>query len=246
MGRSDEIKIRTLPRGDEAEKKAKAEVRPKPEPKKQPQLQAEGIEEPSKGINPLVIMAALSAVILGVVVFGPGNGGKAEMSSVNTAKPKMPSNVDKYYTEAEIKREMMIHQMEIMNYNFKAAASEPELTAEALATPNDGSFGVSMDSEDSASSVFADLNDSYYQSEEMSPADRINARLATRKWINENDRAERVAALAAIIKNAYDQGYELQINSDLVVTGVKKINNKRPLNINQALDRLAKGQELRN
>lgn len=242
MGNSDDIKIRTLPRGDEV-KKTNAKPAPVPSPVVNP------AEAPAPSYT--LYLGGLSVLIILGVIFGPKNGQKiipaktesTTLASVQpTAKPKLPPNVDKYYNETEIKREMMVHQSEIQNYNFKATAQDTEGGMDYLSAPDDKNLGVSMDTEDPSASVFADLNENNNGVEEMSPADRINARLANRKWINENDRRERVAALAAIIKNAYDQGYELQINQNLVVTGVKRINNNRPININQALDRLAKGQ----
>ena len=75
-------------------------------------------------------------------------------------------------------------------------------------------------------------------------ADRISAKLANRKWMNEMERAERIQFISSFIRSAYDRGYEVDIDSNLVVVGVRPINRNRVLNIDQVIDRLAKGQDV--
>jgi hypothetical protein len=58
--------------------------------------------------------------------------------------------------------------------------------------------------------------------------------------MNEMERAEKIQFISNFIRSAYDRGYEVEIDANLVVVGVKKINHNKVLDINQVIDRLAK------
>ena len=57
----------------------------------------------------------------------------------------------------------------------------------------------------------------------MLPADKINGRLANRKWINQMERAEKIQFLTSFVRTAYEHGYEVEIDANLIVVGVKRV-----------------------
>jgi hypothetical protein len=115
------------------------------------------------------------------------------------------------------------------------------LDADEFANDEDSrNIGVQFDQEDTASQVYADLNeDSEDNYANETPDDKINSRLATRRWVNELERAERIAFVRNYIRKAYEKGYEVQLDNNLVVVSVKKINKTEKVNIEQVLDKLA-------
>lgn len=237
MGKSGEFKIRALPRGDE-----KVSLKP-------PSVQAPVAESahPSdesedSSSNWTYSVGAIGLLAFIAVLILPNSKPKPVTRETNSVNQRINGEVNKHLQETELKREMMVHQMELENYKFKAAADDRPSHPEVWNSPENRVLGVQMDQEDSAAKVFEDLNESKIVFDDNLPNDRINSLLERRKWVNETERAERKQLLANIIRSAYDQGYELVINQDLVVVGVKKISRTKPINIDQVIDRLAKGQ----
>ena len=233
-----EFKIRVLPRGDEKSTPIAPVV---PSPKSE--LPVAGESPDSSSSKTLIYVAGVSLAVLGALLWLPQEpAAPTKTRQLSSTSDRINAGVNKHLQEAELKREMMIHQSEIENFKFKDAADNSPSHPEIWTAPEDRILGVDLESDKSAEEVFEDLNESKIVFNDNSPQDRINARLATRQWVNQTERAERIAFLANFIRSAYDQGYELQINQDLIVTGVKKVNRNRPVNINQVIDRLAKGQ----
>lgn len=227
---NEEIKIRALPRG--TEKSEKPEDKKKDTAKKAPRW--------------IIYVSTTSAFLLLAVAFhGPHRAkrmaarakGKVDLAS---AEPKTTDTVTRHLQEAEIKREIMQREAELQNEPFnqqiKGMASEDEIAT----LPENRNFGVHLDSDDSADRVFDDLNVNSQGYDDRLPADKINARLANRQWANEEERRERIEFIGNFIRSAYERGYELEIDQNLVVVGVHRIPRDKKININQVIDRLAK------
>lgn len=166
--------------------------------------------------------------------------GQMDLSSKDSNAARINQEVTHHLQDAEIKREMMMRSREVENEQFKSAVKEPNLD-EIETLPDPKEYGVRFDNDESMDRVYEDTHPDSGRDLATLPADKINAHMANRKWMNEMERAEKIQFLSAFIRSAYEHGYEVEIDSNLVVVGVKRVQN-HSLNINQVIDRLAKGQ----
>lgn len=240
MSQNEDIKIRALPRGgDKPSTKAKPRV----------ELQAEKTQASTGGKRRwiiYVVTASLATLVAIPVVRSskpsskPGRkvtatSGSTELSSTNA---RINDSVNRHLQDSEIKAAMMRHTREIENMQFRNARNEPN-DADVSTLQDNSSFGVHLESDGAAERVFEDLASDTAPTEPL-VSDKINSRLANRKWMAEQERAEKIQFISSFVRSAYDRGYEVEIDQDLVVVGVHPINTKKPLNINQVIDRLAK------
>ena len=253
MENSGEIKIRALPRGNEEPKKDRAQ---KQNTAGSPadlaaHTKSAAIAKPRRWI----IYVGVGALSLGLFTFlskGPQSPkmiqaenakikalGQADLAATNT---RINDSVTRHLQDAEIQRDMMKRTRELENAPFKKALLSGEGEMTALSAPEDArAFGVQMDSDSASERVFDDLNASSSDfSEVLLPGDKINAKIADRKWMARLDRAQRIAVIGDFIRSAYDNGYEVEIDQNLMVVGWKRINKNKILDINQVIDRLAK------
>lgn len=234
MENQDEIKIRALPRT--SEKKDSGKTSP-----------------PKVASKRWIIYVSLTAVGLlagGLLVkLNPPSAGAKEKKSGQSEMASTGFNINetvsRHMQEAETRHEIMKRTAEMENAPFKKGIQD--LSDEDIATlPDDKrGYGVQMDTDENVDRLLEDLNldsQSNAMDSATSPADRITAKLANRKWMNEMERAQRIAFVRNFIRSAYERGYEVEIDANLVVVGVKKINRDKVLDINQVIDRLAKGQ----
>lgn len=231
MENSGEIKIRALPRGDEVSEQKKT-VEDKPKPKKSP-----------RWIIYVGTVCLSLALLVGAFRHSEKaphpTAGKVDLASTSG---RINESVTRHLQETEIQREMMVRNREMENLPFKNAINEPS-SDEYSELPDTHTYGVQMEGDDSAARVYEDLHGDPEHYADTLPVDKINARLANRKWLTEMERAEKIQFIGNFIRSAYDRGYEVEIDQNLIVTGVKKINRSKTLDINQVIDRLAKGQQ---
>ncbi len=222
MAKADDIKIRTLPR--QTEKKA-------------------ADKEGKKPVRWIIYVGTTSAIFLATVMLLPTPAKKSiprspqhDLASVST---HINDAVNRHLQDADIQTAMMKRKRMMENLAFKNAINEvnPDTIADL---PEGRSYGVQMDSDESAERVYEDLNESPEQIASTLPADKINSRLATRKWVNETERAERIQFVTNFVRSAYERGLQVEIDQNLVVVGVKRINPTQKVNINQVIDRLAR------
>lgn len=247
MEKPGEFKIRTLPRGGEA-KKASAAAPPKPTPH----------EGGWRRAHDSILYGALVVCVLALlslhdfsptrVATGKITGGQYDISSFKpskaipqTADSRINESISRHMQDAELQSEMLMRAREIENERFRTASLEPNLQ-QITTLPDTKEFGVRFDSDESVERINEDLNPDFTPSMATLPVDRINSRLANRKWVNQMERAEKIQFLTAFVRSAYEHGYEVEIDANLIVVGVKRVDNTRTLNINQVIDRLAKGQ----
>ena len=240
LGQEQEIKIRTLPRKNEkVVPSAKSE-----QPKKQADSSSRWI----------IYLGAVSSVALFGLVFTAKTGGPTkraatavaaapaakaavmsqDLSSVGTAADDL---VNRHLQEAAMKREMMEQTRMLENMNVQPVAVD----ADTYVPPQEERpLGVQLDEEHTMEEIYKDINGSGAGYADFLPHDRINNRLANRRWVNEQERAERITFVRNFLKAAYDRGYEVQLDQNLVVVGVRRINRTEKLDIDQIIDRLAK------
>ncbi len=165
--------------------------------------------------------------------------GKAELASTTPAADQN-GNVDRYAQDTKLKQQMMMRKSEVENMQFRSALTHEPSAEDYLTLPDpEKNLGVTMDTENSAERVYDDLHEANVAESDL-PADRINSGIVNRKWMGELERRERVTFITNFIKAARDQGLEVEIDQNLVVVGVHKINETRKLDINQVMDRLAR------
>jgi uncharacterized protein YpuA (DUF1002 family) len=181
----------------------------------------------------------LTAVTLGALGFW-----QARQTGVSTRKPQMSKDVDP--VSASVQKHMYdTHLMEEMARRKSLIENQRSLSKRpgedyAVVPDGDKNYGVQLDQEKTLERVYEDLNlnPSNYRYDNIE--DRINSRLANRRWLNQQEKAERIAFVRNFIRQAYDRGWEVQIDANLVVTGVRPIVQRNQVNIEQVLDRIAK------
>ena len=251
MGQNDEIQIRALPRGSE---KLKAESRStsaaaKPAVQK---LKATETKPPRR-----FVIYVGSAILAGLLIsplrylrpnvrppipaLTAAQNKKAHLREMSSLNARVNDEVNRHLQDSEIKSAMMRQAREMENSQFENARFEPNDT-DIKKLHEDTMYDGPAESDTASQRVFEDLNDSERRvtSGDVSPADKINARLANRKWMNEQERAEKIEFIRSFVRSAYDKGYEVEIDGNLVVTGIHPIKKNKILNINQVIDRLAK------
>lgn len=233
MDQGTKTKIRTLPRPEKAESAAGHPV------------EHENHESPWMSPRLLVNLGIVACCAVMAFMFMSKSpkqqfkaAKKAAIQSQDLTSVKAPGTpndiVAKYLQESQLKTEMIKRARQLENMNSRGDASDS-----GAVDYDPKNYGVQMDQEDTASKVFDDLHDNDAIPPELLPGDRINARLAKNKWTNELERNERITFVREFIKSAYAKGYEVQLDQNLVVVGVKKITNQK-VNIDQVLSKLAK------
>lgn len=232
MAQDDGYQIRTLPRSGDKKKQQAATQKPAPTTPRW-----------------IIYVGTTSAVALAALFLAQAVQTKnllhpakqvQQHDFASKAQPKANDLVAKHMQDAKMKREMMVKARQ-MDY-LAAKANNLDLDAEEGINDVDQSrtYGLQFDQEDTAERVYEDLHGPKAAYAETLPEDKINARLANRRWVNEFEKAERIQFIKNFIRSAYERGYEVEIDSNLVVVGVKKITEQKKLNIDQIIDKIAK------
>ncbi len=237
MSQNADIKIRALPRGTDKSERKKDSGKPNKKAGNSPRW--------------IIYVGIISCLLMVAVLLYPGQD-RLHVKKPSVAKHRVPQTQDlasvggrmndvvgKYMQEASIKREVMQQQRQLENMNV-ARLDMNSGNYMAGGEEKRGDFGVQLDQENSAEEVYRDINGTGSGYADVAPHDRINNRLANRRWMNEMERAERINFVRNFLKSAYDRGYEVQLDQNLVVVGVRRINRMQKINIDQIIDRMAK------
>lgn len=222
----EDIKIRVVPRSNERPKRARVE---------QPVVE----KQASKWIYVMGTLAAGLWIFLMIPTQTPSVPA-AEKRTISSLEPKeeahtrISASVERHLRESVLREEMIKRRLQIENSHMPTEIASPEVSLEAQRPE------PLMAQEKTHEQVFKDLDLNSQSYSDRSPDDRINARLANRKWLNEVERSERINFVRNFIRSAYDRGYEVTLNENLVVVGVRKIKKDRAVTIDQIMDRMAK------
>jgi hypothetical protein len=231
---NDTTQIRSLPRS--------GEILASPEPQADRKL--------SRGLL-VAGLVSIAATALMLALPSPKTKPSTSTSKTVAAKPEYTktelsssdnriSNVDRYLNDGKIRQQMMMRKSEIENQQFRTGRVIDSNAQSFLTLPaTEKNLGVQLDGENAAENVYEDLHDTTV-TESTLPADLINAEMVKRKWVTELDRRQRILFVSNFIKSARDQGYDVEIDQNLVVVGVRRINETKKLDINQIMDRLAR------
>ena len=98
---------------------------------------------------------------------------------------------------------------------------------------------------DGSRDVYQDIfgSDRIYDSQ-LSPSEHIETKLRRLKTLQDYDYQQKLVFIESFIQNAYEQGYHVEINQDLEVVKVKKINTDEPYRGTATLDKLLDQQDL--
>ncbi|NJL23817.1 MAG: hypothetical protein HC902_00615 [Calothrix sp. SM1_5_4] len=248
---SQDIKIRVLPRPGE--------------PGGKPPLSRQGASGPKagadkrEGLRPPIrwiiyvgsgSLALILSVVLGSRIGKPSSAKIAaraapiagqqigsDQADLASMQDRVSASITRHMQESTLKEELLRRERQIANERVPVR----DLDEVPVMPEQDPSriYGLQFDQEDSADQVYRDLQNDNSPAENL-PSDRINARLANRKWVNEVERAERIQFVRNFIRAAYERGYEVELDQNLVVVRVKKIDGVRKINIEQVIDKMAK------
>lgn len=234
MSQENDIKIRVLPRKEE---KQPPQVPPAPA----------ASQDQNQGIY---YAAAIACFAFAFVFIAPKM--KTSSAKKNSA-PKVIQKMDlsstaaasdvealinKSMQDTKLRQQMMVRSAEIENQQTRGTG---DLDQGVVYSDSDRILGVQLDQDQSTERVLADVNSTNSGAAEMTPADRINFKLANRQWNNDLERAEKINYIRNFIRSAYERGYEVTLDQNLVVVGVKPINSNHKVNIDQVMDRIGKG-----
>lgn len=181
-------------------------------------------------------------VVLGSVVLGfwvlfndePKKGGVSNIPAVEKAEQ---AKLEAYLKEAELKQKMAMRSRELENQQ----SATPIPSDAEIIKKDDRTLGVYLDTENREKKVYEDLyGNQDGKSKLVLPEDRINARLAQRKWITEEEKQEKKQWVQNFIKQAYDAGWAVEINEDLIVTKAKPVRDKPRMSLDQVIDKLSR------
>ncbi len=222
MASQSNYQIRTLPRTGE-KPPAKKEVQPR-----------------RKSFGRLWGVALLSVSVLIGALALVENWRPSQPADPSRTNAAIGAAISQHIQDSHLREEMMRRQREIENLRL----SETKLTQLTPVPSWDDrsgrSYGVQLDQDTTIERIYEELNGEKSGYSDFFPEEKINARLANRKWLNEQERAERLHFVKTFIRDAYERGYEVELDQNLVVTGVRRINQNRKIDIDKVLERLAR------
>jgi len=167
-----------------------------------------------------------------------------------TAQTRDPSSSSRQRANQSVTRHLQSsfikeHAQRMRAENENLQTRDPYLE-EAEGSQFEGAtgYGLDLEQDDSAERLYRELNSVSSGNRagtfDQMPDQRINARLANRRWLNDLERAERINFVRNFIRSAYERGYQVDLDSNLVVVGVRRIQNNQKVSIDQILERLSK------
>lgn len=236
------IQFRTLPRTNEKEPSFKTKAR---SGKSASKSEAVVESRSSKPKNPMlrnyIIVAAALIAAFAILFNDPKPVEKTSGAQSGKAKLRVEDNspealVNRYLQDADARHDMAAKNRELEN----KVLARP-LGADAAVIPeNDRPLGVSLDQENSAEKVYKDLYGHQDNRGPMSPDDRINMRLQEDKWLAQTEKQERKQYIQNFLKEAYDAGYAIDLDENLVVVRVRKVTSRPKESLDKVLENLAR------
>ena len=160
-------------------------------------------------------------------------------TSQKSTRDPMINKISRLVEDTRMRAEVQRQRRQLDNMRSREAAGTADLDVPAPAPEQARSFGVQMDTENTADRLYQELNDRPRAAADNTPDDRINAMLEKNKWLNEQERQERVQYVRNFIKTAYDRGYEVQLDDKLQVVGVRPIQNRK-VSLDQVIDKVSR------
>lgn len=236
------IQIRVLPRANE---KDSPPQQPKPAPGARPSkmdiAKQRWMRPKSPMLRTYLIVGGAVAVTFFILFSDPQPVEKTRASAAKTTV-RLDDNspealVNRYLQDAEARREMAMKNRELEN---KITAQPLGNDAAVRPQNDDRQLGVSLDQENTAEKVYKDLYGQDGNHGPISPADRISQRLQQDQWLAQTQTQERKQYVQNFIKEAYDAGYAIDLDENLVVVRVKKVTSRPKESLDKVLENLAR------
>lgn len=145
--------------------------------------------------------------------------------------------VNRYLQEGRMKRQMEMQNRDLENKVF----SKPLGKDATVVKDSDRTLGVSLEQENAAEKVYNDLYGQEGKSKgPISPDDRINMRIEQEQWLSVAQKQERKAYIQSFLKEAYDAGYAIDLDENLVVIKVRKVTSRPSQTLDKVLENLAR------
>jgi hypothetical protein len=143
--------------------------------------------------------------------------------------------VNRYLQEADAR-----HAMEARNSELENKATARSLGPDAAIVPDsDRQLGVSLEQENTGEKVYNELYGNKNKGP-MTPEDRIDLRLKEDQWMAVAERQERKQYIQNFLKEAYDAGYQIDLDENLVVVRVKRVTSRPKETLDKVLENLAR------
>ena len=226
--KQDEIKIRVLPRKGEPRRTDGTRTGKRPVRFAWPQVSL-------KSIAFFGVIFALS-LLAGVLLWSP-KPKSHEMASEKIVRDPTAVKISRMVEDVKAKGDFLHQQRELGNMISRDIHGDVDVTSTSPEAAR--SYGVSLDSENTADRLYEELNERPVQNTDNTPDARINAMLEKNKWLNQQEHQERVQYVRNFIKTAYDRGYEVDLDQNLQVVGVRPIANRR-ISLDQAIEKASR------
>lgn len=223
-----DIQFRVLPRTNEAPKGASKKERPAPVAKK-------------IAVNPMLRTYAVVGIAIMATFYALFLDSQPAMKTVPPENKTVQDDgspealVNRYLQEADAR-----HHMAAKNSELENKISSRPLGPDAAVIPeNDRQLGVSLEQENSADKIY---NEIYGNGEKAapSPEDRINMKLKEDQWMAATEKQERKQYIQNFLREAYDAGYAIDLDENLVVVRVKKVTSRPKESLDKVLENLAR------
>ena len=223
----EEFKIRVLPRKNEPRRETGGHATKRGLPK--------SIKLPLFNRQSLIFVVIVFLLSLGFALLLRPTSESHDMSSQKIVRDPTAVKINRLVEDVKVKEDFLRQQRLLENLKSKdtgAGDVDPTATAPEQAR----SFGVQLDSENTADQMYSQLNERPVVTNDNTPDSRINAMLEKNKWLNQQEREERRQYVRNFIKTAYDRGYEVELDQNLQVMGVRPITNRR-ISLDQAIEK---------
>jgi hypothetical protein len=184
-------------------------------------------------------IVAVAVVVVSYFLFSDpqpvGNLKEVPNKAVQNMTPE--DLVNRYLQDADAR-----HNMEKKNSEMENKAGAHTLGPDAAVMPpeNDRNLGVSLEQENSGEKVYKELYGNQQDRGTITPEDRINMRLKEEQWMAVAERQERKQYIQNFLKDAYDSGYQIDLDENLVVVRVKKVTSRPKQTLDKVLENLAR------
>lgn len=236
-----DLKIRALPRGNE-----RKGLESQPPPEKGPTELKHDPERSTRAprwiiyVGSVSVVALLSAFLLPNPAPSPNSvrpSPRERKSDAASVQDPVNAKVSRHLQDLWMKQQIRERRQALDNQELR----DPSVSEKTIVlNDDDRAYGVQLDQEDRVEQIYRDLSRRKVANAEMLPDERIRARLEHRKWLNQHERAERINFVRNFLRSAYDRGYQVELDQNLVVVGVKRVTEPRKIDIEQVIDRMAR------
>lgn len=191
-------------------------------------------DERATSYTPVFVIVAIGLLgLLWMATNKKVNGPNRENASLSAETQKL----NRFLQDGQKKMELNELGVTVEN-----SASRSEELPAFLPLDSEGSerrpMGVELEQDPAMENVYNDLYGESRGASIQTPEERINSRLAEKKWVNKFEREEKKMFIRNFISSAREAGYEIELNDDLVVTKVRPITSRPKISLEKVIENL--------